>query len=256
MDAMGPFALPVVGRLVLSDQAQLADLGLEDGGALDAAHRLGKHHHLAHPGAGLRSREVRTDSRAQIPGGTDVEDMARGILEQVDTGGVGERLGEVPLAADLAADLGGEGLQLLQRVHTEIPEAGEETVEHIDRRAGIGERAMVGGGGRTEGHGQRTELAVGRVVTGDHATRQPGEYRLDIAPYIHFGASPRATIFLTRAARAMAFLDGRGYVTPQDVKSVGLDVLRHRIGITYEAEAEEVTPENLLQRIFDHLKVP
>jgi len=89
-----------------------------------------------------------------------------------------------------------------------------------------------------------------------HATRQPGEYKLDIGPYIHFGASPRATIFLTRAARAMAFLDGRGYVTPQDVKSIGLDVLRHRIGITYEAEAEDITSEQLIQRIFDHLKVP
>jgi MoxR-like ATPase len=88
------------------------------------------------------------------------------------------------------------------------------------------------------------------------ATRTPAEYGLDIAPYIQYGASPRGTIFLTRGARAQAFLDGRGYVTPQDVKSVGYDVLRHRVSITYEAEAEDITPENLLQRIFDHLKVP
>ena len=89
-----------------------------------------------------------------------------------------------------------------------------------------------------------------------HATRTPAEYGLDISPYVQYGASPRATIFLTRGAKAQAFLEGRGYVTPQDVKSVGPDVLRHRVSITYEAEAEDVTPEQLLQRIFDHLKVP
>jgi MoxR-like ATPase len=94
------------------------------------------------------------------------------------------------------------------------------------------------------------------VVDVVHATRRPAEFGLDIAPYVQYGASPRATIFLARAAKAMAFLDGRGYVTPQDVKSIGYDVLRHRVSVTYEAEAEDVTPENLLQRIFDHLKVP
>jgi MoxR-like ATPase len=89
-----------------------------------------------------------------------------------------------------------------------------------------------------------------------HATRKPAEYGLDIGPYIQYGASPRATIFLTRGAKGQAFLDRRGYVTPQDVKSIGHDVLRHRVTVTYEAEAEDVTPEQLLQRIFDHLKVP
>lgn len=88
------------------------------------------------------------------------------------------------------------------------------------------------------------------------ATRRPAEYGLDLATYIQYGASPRATIFLTRAARSQAFLSGRGYVTPQDVKSIGHDVLRHRLIITYEAEAEELTAEMLLQRIFDNLKVP
>jgi MoxR-like ATPase len=87
-------------------------------------------------------------------------------------------------------------------------------------------------------------------------TRKPGDYGLDIAPYIQYGASPRATIFLARAAKAQAFLDGRGYVTPQDVKSIGLDVLRHRVTVTYEAEAEDITAETLLQRIFNSLKVP
>ncbi len=88
------------------------------------------------------------------------------------------------------------------------------------------------------------------------ATRNPTAYGLDIAPYVQYGASPRATIFLARAAKAQAFLDSRGYVTPQDVKSIGYDVLRHRVSVTYEAEAEEVAPEQLLQRIFDQLKVP
>jgi MoxR-like ATPase len=94
------------------------------------------------------------------------------------------------------------------------------------------------------------------IVDVVHATRRPGEHGVDIGSYIQYGASPRATIFLTRAAKGQAFLDRRGYVTPQDVKSIGYDVLRHRIIVTYEAEAEDITAENLLQRIFDHLKVP
>jgi MoxR-like ATPase len=89
-----------------------------------------------------------------------------------------------------------------------------------------------------------------------HSTRRPSEYGLDIAQYIQYGASPRATIYLTRAAKGQAFLDSRGYVTPQDIKSIGFDVLRHRVAVTYEAEAEDITSEQLLQRIFDHLKVP
>jgi MoxR-like ATPase len=94
------------------------------------------------------------------------------------------------------------------------------------------------------------------IVEVVHATRKPAEHGLDIGPYIQYGASPRATIFLTRAAKGQAFLDRRGYVVPQDVKSIGYDVLRHRIIVTYEAEAEDITSENLLQRIFDNLKVP
>jgi MoxR-like ATPase len=89
-----------------------------------------------------------------------------------------------------------------------------------------------------------------------HATRQPGGYGLDIGPYVQYGASPRATIFLTRAAKAHAFLEGRGYVTPHDIKTIGHDVLRHRVIVTYEAEAEDITAEQLIQRVFDQLKVP
>jgi len=88
------------------------------------------------------------------------------------------------------------------------------------------------------------------------ATRNPAEYQLDIKPFIRFGASPRATIYLTMASRAFAFLNGRGYVTPQDVKSIAPDVLRHRILVSYEAEAEEITPDTVIERILNRLPVP
>ncbi|MBV9488537.1 MAG: MoxR family ATPase [Verrucomicrobia bacterium] len=88
------------------------------------------------------------------------------------------------------------------------------------------------------------------------ATRHPDQYQLRMGDLIRYGASPRATINLTLAARAHAFLHGRGYVTPHDVKSVGPDVLRHRIVVSYEAEAEEVTSETVIDRIFAGLPVP
>jgi MoxR-like ATPase len=89
-----------------------------------------------------------------------------------------------------------------------------------------------------------------------HATRRPRDYGLDLRKYIQYGASPRATIFLSRGARGQAFLEGRSYVTPQDVKSIGPDILRHRLSVTYEAEAEDITAAMLLQKIFDGVKVP
>ena len=90
------------------------------------------------------------------------------------------------------------------------------------------------------------------------ATREPESYKniSNLNRLIEYGASPRATIFLTVAAKAYAFLQGRGYVTPQDVKSIGMDVLRHRIIITYEAEAEEMTAEDIVSKIFDEVEVP
>ena len=100
------------------------------------------------------------------------------------------------------------------------------------------------------------EKVKGYIVDLVHATRKPGEYGLDLTGLIQYGASPRATIALVRAARAQAFLDGRGYVTPQDVKSAAPDVLRHRLLVSYEAEAEELKPEDLLTRILDKLPVP
>jgi MoxR-like ATPase len=89
------------------------------------------------------------------------------------------------------------------------------------------------------------------------ATREPGGSGLsDLRDLIDYGASPRATLFLTRAARAHAFLRGRGYVTPEDVKSIGMDVLRHRVIVTYEAEAENIGSEDIIKRVFDNVEVP
>ncbi len=89
------------------------------------------------------------------------------------------------------------------------------------------------------------------------ATREPLKYGLkDLPEYIQYGASPRATISLTQAAKAHAFLRHRGFVTPDDVKAIGLDVLRHRVSITYEAEAEELTSEKIIQRVFERVEVP
>lgn len=88
------------------------------------------------------------------------------------------------------------------------------------------------------------------------ATRVPAEYGLELGGLIQYGASPRATLALFRAVKAMAFLANRGYVTPADVKSIAPDVLRHRVMISYEAEAEELRPEDIIQRVLDHLPVP
>ena len=89
------------------------------------------------------------------------------------------------------------------------------------------------------------------------ATRQPDDYDLgDLTELIGFGASPRASINLARAARAHAFLKRRGYVTPEDVRSVGLDVLRHRVLLTYEAEAEEVTADDVVNKVLNSIEVP
>ena len=95
------------------------------------------------------------------------------------------------------------------------------------------------------------------VVDLVQATRRPADYGLaDMAPLIEYGASPRAAIFLVRTARAHAFIQRRGYVTPEDVKAVGADVLRHRIIASYEAEAEEIDSDHIVQQLFDHIEVP
>jgi MoxR-like ATPase len=94
------------------------------------------------------------------------------------------------------------------------------------------------------------------IVALVHATRAPREFGLGIGDWIEYGASPRASIYLARGATAMAFLAGRGYVTPQDVKDIAPDVLRHRVIISYEAEAEEKTSDHVVQHVLDHVPVP
>ena len=94
------------------------------------------------------------------------------------------------------------------------------------------------------------------IVNLVNASRNPAEYKLDVASLIRYGASPRASIYLAMASRANALIQGRGYVTPHDVKSVAMDVLRHRIIVTYEAEAEEKTSEDVIEKILQTVDVP
>ncbi len=94
------------------------------------------------------------------------------------------------------------------------------------------------------------------IVDLTFATREPAAYQLPIADWIQYGASPRATLAMTIGAKASAFLAGRGYVTPQDVKTIAMDVLRHRVIVTYEAEAEEKTSEDVVSAVLDHVPVP
>ena len=88
------------------------------------------------------------------------------------------------------------------------------------------------------------------------ATRNPEAHNLDLKDLIAYGASPRASIYLNLVAKAHAFLKGRGYVTPEDVKAIGMDVLRHRVIVTYEAEAEETTSQDIVKKVFDEVEVP
>jgi MoxR-like ATPase len=97
----------------------------------------------------------------------------------------------------------------------------------------------------------------GYIVDLVFATREPEQVGLaKLRPLILYGASPRASLALARASRARAFLEGRGFVTPQDVKAVGTMVLRHRVLTTYEAEAEGITSEQVLKQVFDTVRVP
>jgi MoxR-like ATPase len=94
------------------------------------------------------------------------------------------------------------------------------------------------------------------VVRLVQATRYPREFRLELEGLVQYGASPRATLYLLTAARAHAFIKGRGFVTPEDIKAIGHDVLRHRLILSFEAEAESVTPDEVVQRVFDAVEVP
>ena len=89
------------------------------------------------------------------------------------------------------------------------------------------------------------------------ATRKPEDYNLpELKGLIDYGGSPRASINLTLAAKSSAFLEHRGYVTPEDIRYIGMDVLRHRVILSYEAEAEEMTSEDIIQRLYDTIEIP
>lgn len=95
------------------------------------------------------------------------------------------------------------------------------------------------------------------IVNLVNATRYPADYQLpNLKNMIQYGASPRASIFLNRVAKAYAFMQGRGFVVPHDIKTIGFDILRHRIILSYEAEAENITPDDVLKKIFDTVEVP
>jgi MoxR-like ATPase len=100
------------------------------------------------------------------------------------------------------------------------------------------------------------EKLLDYVVEIVFATREPKVFGINIESLIQYGASPRASIYLAQAAKAFAFLQGRGYVIPQDIKSIGADVLRHRVILSYEAEAEDLTSDDIITKIFDNVEVP
>ena len=189
-DLLGEARAPVVARLVLGDESQLAHLGLQRRGALDAGHLGRQPDHLAHPAPGLRGGEVGPHPGPQVSRGADVEDPATVVAEQVDAGGVGQVLGQVPLATHGRADPRGERLELLERVDAQPAEPLHQAVQHVDRRPRVGQRPVVGRRRRPEDLGQRRQLAVGGVVARDHPPRhQRGVEDLERRPRpaLHLG---------------------------------------------------------------------
>ncbi|MCQ2410912.1 MAG: MoxR family ATPase [Elusimicrobiaceae bacterium] len=140
-----------------------------------------------------------------------------------------------------------EEKQILERMasHTKITLNTQVTPEMILKARAVTDTIYV------------DEKIKNYIVDLVFATREPKAAGLEkLASFIAYGASPRATIFLTQAAKAYAFLNGRGYVTPEDIKAIGLDVLRHRVLLSYEAEAEGVSSEQIVKQIFDTVDVP
>jgi MoxR-like ATPase len=140
-----------------------------------------------------------------------------------------------------------EERQILDRMASTNNHAAPEVVLHTDdilRLRGLVDQVYV--------DDKIKEYMIDLVF----ATREPAVYKLDLQRLIQYGASPRATLYLTLAAKAHALLQGRGYVTPQDVKSIGPDILRHRVIVTYEAEAEDIGADHIIRTIFDGIPVP
>jgi len=154
--------------------------------------------------------------------------------------------------------------RFMLKIKIDYPQKSEER-QILDRFAGSEDVAEINPVITTKALAEAQEL-VKQIYIDDKikdyivdivfATRKPADYGLDIGGLISFGASPRATIALATCAKAHAFIKGRGYVTPQDVKSIGFDVLRHRVIASYEAEAQEMTSEDIIRQIFDNIEVP
>lgn len=154
--------------------------------------------------------------------------------------------------------------RFLFKVLLDYPSADEEMeiVRRMTLEEVIGVRALLGPSQILELQKVIRRIHVDSridhyIINVVHATRTPKASGLAaIAPFIQYGASPRASIYLHLAAQGLAFLRGRAYVTPQDIKEIGFDVLRHRILLTYEAEAEGKVSDEILHQIFDHVEVP
>jgi MoxR-like ATPase len=140
-----------------------------------------------------------------------------------------------------------EELLILETMSTSAPRLGVRTAVSLDQI--LAARRLVD----TIYVDERIRRYIVSLVV---ATRDPRALGLSLDGLIRYGASPRATIGITQAAKAWAFLHGRGYVTPQDVKAIAADVLRHRVAVTYEAEAERVTAESIVATILDHVAIP
>jgi MoxR-like ATPase len=131
-----------------------------------------------------------------------------------------------------------------------ITAKADEAIGRVATPAGIREARQV------VGTIYMDEKLLDYIVEIVFATRAPRVFGIDIEDLIQYGASPRASIYLAQAAKAYAFLQGRGYVIPQDIKSIGPDVLRHRVLLSYEAEAEDLSSDDIITKIFDHVEVP
>jgi MoxR-like ATPase len=149
------------------------------------------------------------------------------------------------------------------KIRVDYPSAEEEKEVMVrvnqgagDQVKGIVEVAQIESARETMRSIHMEEKILDYIVRIARATRDPEELGLELGPMISYGASPRASIWLGLASRAHAFLSGRGYVTPQDVKSMAPDVLRHRILLSYEAEAEGKTTDDLINTLLERIEVP
>ncbi len=147
------------------------------------------------------------------------------------------------------------------RVDYPTPAEEKEIMARVNRGVaenvqGVVEVSRIESAGMTMRSLHMEEKIVDYIIRLVGATRYPEEYGLDFGPMISYGASPRASIWLSLASRAHAFLNGRGYVTPQDVKSMAPDVLRHRIILSYEAEAEAKSTDDLIDILLERIEVP